>query len=84
METIRVADQYRTNSLSLKPGGSIVKVVYANSRCFVYDKIKYPESYVARIHGKDIKYGKITRVLCNGDKMNHNRILTKAMQKGWA
>ena len=47
-----VADTYRTNHLSLKPGGSTVKIIYAD-HFRVYDKIKYPKSYIEKITSRD-------------------------------
>jgi hypothetical protein len=46
---MRVGDEYRTNPLSLKPGGSIVSVVFSNGRTFEYDKVKSPRKYVGSI-----------------------------------
>lgn len=48
-----VGDEYRTNHLSLKPGGSTVKVIYNNQPFRQYDKIKYPKAYVNKITDKD-------------------------------
>lgn len=47
-----VSDAYRTNHLSLKPGGSTVKIIY-DDHFRVYDKIKYPKSYIEKITSKD-------------------------------
>ncbi len=38
-------DEMRTNHLSVKPGGSIVRVVF-DSHVVDYDKIKYPSKYI--------------------------------------
>jgi len=46
---MRVGDEYRTNPLSLKPGGSIVSVVFSDGESLEYDKIKYPRKYVGTI-----------------------------------
>ena len=37
---MRVGDEFRTNPLSLKPGGSIVTVVFSDGRMLDYDKVK--------------------------------------------
>lgn len=50
-----VADAYRTNALSLKPGGSIVTVVYNNGQRRLYKNIKRPERYANSIYSEDIK-----------------------------
>jgi hypothetical protein len=45
-ETIIVADQYRTNELSVIPGGKTVKVIYTNgARSRSYTNIKNVVSY---------------------------------------
>lgn len=43
--TFRVSDEYRTNPLSVKPGGSIIKVIYKDGSIRIYDKIKNVEAY---------------------------------------
>ena len=50
---MRVGDKFRTNPLSLKPGGSIVSVVFSDGETREYDKIKYPRKYVATIPKRD-------------------------------
>jgi hypothetical protein len=46
MKEFKVADQARTNQLSLEPGGSVVTVVHTDGKKLVYDKIKKPQSYI--------------------------------------
>ncbi len=48
-KTIKVSDPHRTNPESLIPGGSIVETVDVQGLRLVYDKIKNPSAYVARI-----------------------------------
>ena len=36
-----VSDEFRTNHLSLKPGGSTVEIIYKSGEVRIYDKIKY-------------------------------------------
>ena len=62
---MRVADEYRTNPLSLKPGGSIVTVVFSDGRMLDYDKVKSPKKYVATIPTRD----DITAVYVNGNQV---------------
>lgn len=38
-------DEMRTNHLSVKPGGSVVRVIF-ETHAVDYDKIKYPSKYV--------------------------------------
>jgi hypothetical protein len=47
-----VSDVYRTNHLSLKPGGYKIEVIYED-HFRVYDKIKYPQSYIEKIVERD-------------------------------
>lgn len=59
---MRVGDQYRTNNLSLIPGGSIVSVVFNNGTTLDYDKVKSPKKYISRIEGKE----QIAQISVNG------------------
>jgi hypothetical protein len=42
----RVQDEYRTNPLSLAPGGCNIVVEYYNQEVLLYDKVKYPSKYI--------------------------------------
>ena len=42
----KVADQYRENPLSFKPGGYTVYVKYPNGQVREYDKVKYPWNFI--------------------------------------
>lgn len=51
-----VGDEFRTNPLSLKPGGSTVTVHFEKGPARVYDKIKKPKSYISalsKLHNSD-------------------------------
>lgn len=50
-----VSDEFRTNHLSLKPGGSTVEVIYKNGTVRIYDKIKYPKAYIEKLPKTDIQ-----------------------------
>ena len=50
---MRVGDEYRTNPLSLSPGGSVVTVVFSDGRMLDYDKVKSPKKYVSKIPPKE-------------------------------
>lgn len=54
----KVGDEFRTNKLSVKPGGSIVTVHFINEESKIYDKIKNPIAYskslIARSEEKGI------------------------------
>ena len=50
---MRVGDEFRTNGLSLTPGGSLVSVTYQSGTVREYDKVKYPRSYVGRITDRE-------------------------------
>lgn len=62
---MRVADEFRTNPLSLSPGGSIVTVMFSNGRMLDYDKVKSPKKYVASIPQRE----DITAVFVNGNQV---------------
>ena len=63
--SMRVGDEFRTNPLSLKPGGSIVTVVFSDGRMLDYDKVKSPKKYVASIPTRD----DIVAVYVNGNQV---------------
>lgn len=62
MGVTKVHDDYRTNQLSLIPGGKTVSVTYANGRTLVYDKVKNPEKYIAALRDKSSENGEIVDV----------------------
>lgn len=70
---MRVGDEYRTNPLSLKPGGSVVMVVFSSGRTLEYDKVKSPKKYVATIPQKE----DIVAVYVNGKEVWTTRQETK-------
>jgi len=53
---MKVGDEFRTNPLSHKPGGSTVRVTFKNGAARDYDKVKHPESFIKKIWeiGNDI------------------------------
>lgn len=59
---MKVGDEFRTNPLSLKPGGSLVTVIFNSGRTLEYDKVKSPKKYIARIPDKET----ISRILIDG------------------
>ena len=70
---MRVSDEFRTNPLSLKPGGSIVTVVFSDGRMLDYDKVKSPKKYVASIPTRD----DIVAVYVNGNQVWTDKEETK-------
>ena len=66
MSHIKVTDSYRTNELSLKPGGQEVTVIHQGGKSFVYDKIKRPGMYIKSISNDDKGHGPITEILLDG------------------
>ena len=70
---MRVGDEFRTNPLSLKPGGSIVTVVFSNGKTLEYDKVKSPKKYVATIPQKE----DIVAVYVNGREVWTSKQETK-------
>ena len=71
--SMRVADEFRTNPLSLSPGGSVVTVVFSDGRMLDYDKVKSPKKYVASIPTRD----DITAVYINGNQVWTDKEETK-------
>lgn len=71
--SMRVADEFRTNPLSLSPGGSVVTVVFSDGRMLDYDKVKSPKKYVSKIPQKD----DITAVYVNGNQVWTDKEETK-------
>jgi hypothetical protein len=59
---IIVKDEFRTNELSLKPGGHKVTVSYANGYTRVYERVKNPMLYVQSI----VKDEKISSIQVDG------------------
>lgn len=62
-KTFVVADRFRTNDLSLKPGGFSVTVIYSDNSHRIYTKVKNPEAYVRSI----TKNLNIVKVLVDGN-----------------
>ena len=60
---IKVGDQYRTNPLSLQPGGHLIKVVHSSGKVFVYDKVKRPGAYIKSISEENKEHGPIIQIL---------------------
>lgn len=58
-----VEDRYRKNSLSLKPGGSVVTIEYTDGSKVSYDKVKNPTAYINLI----TKGKSITQILVDGE-----------------
>jgi hypothetical protein len=65
-KTVRVSDQFRTNNLSLTPGGFEVSITLNNGKTLVYDKIKSPRKYIQSLSN----YGDIVSVKVNGEPFN--------------
>lgn len=58
---MQVGDQFRTNPLSHKPGGSVVRVIFKNGSHRDYDKVKHPNAFIRKIWeiGNDVAECKI-------------------------
>ncbi|NBO36010.1 hypothetical protein EBU91_00460 [bacterium] len=69
----RVADEYRRNSLSLKPGGDELTIYLTNGQILTYDKIKNYSRYIESLTFKD----DIKRIDLNGELLYD---LTKSEQ----
>jgi hypothetical protein len=66
MAKFYVKDKYRTNPLSLQPGGHTVSVEYENGDVLRYDKIKSPKTYVRTIEYDEVR-GKVVNVIVDGE-----------------
>ena len=53
MQGIKVNDHYRTNPLSLEPGGVEVTVMMRDGFRLVYDKVKNPSKYISKLHNRE-------------------------------
>jgi hypothetical protein len=62
-KTVVVKDQFRTNELSLKPGGYTVTVVYSNGDKRIYNNVKNPGAYIGSI----TKSGNVSQALVDGE-----------------
>ena len=67
MSELHVNDNYRTNPISLQPGGSTVKAIHERGKVFVYDKVKRPGAYIKTMNteAKIAQYGPIVEILIN-------------------
>lgn len=68
MAKFYVKDKYRTNPLSLQPGGHTVSVEYANGDVLRYNKIKSPKAYVRSLNNDEVR-GKIVKVVVDGEPL---------------
>lgn len=50
MTKIVVTDEYRTNPMSLVPGGTTVEIDKRSGKTLIYDKIKFPQKYVREVY----------------------------------
>jgi hypothetical protein len=53
MKGIKVQDNYRTNPLSIQPGGVDITITLRDGFKLTYDKIKNPGKYIGKLHNKD-------------------------------
>jgi hypothetical protein len=68
MAKFYVKDKYRTNPLSLKPGGHTVSVEFENGDVLSYNKIKSPKAYIKSLNNDEVR-GKIVRVVVDGEPL---------------
>lgn len=69
MPEFKVGDEFRTNELSLIPGGKKVTVTYENGKVLTYDKVKSPGKYIKSISAKGSENGSIARIQVNGKEV---------------
>lgn len=46
---MEVGDQFRKNPLSHRPGGSVIELIFKEGYSRIYDKIKSPSAYIAKL-----------------------------------
>ena len=69
-KTIIVKDKYRTNPLSLKPGGSDVTVTYSDGFSQTYDKVKFPHAFVRKINESNKRGQPIISIVIDGKSIH--------------
>lgn len=62
-KTIVVHERFRTNELSLRPGGYVVSVIYSDGSKRVYENVHNPKAYIRAI----TKDENIVQVMVDGD-----------------
>jgi hypothetical protein len=75
---MRIGDEYRTNPLSHKAGGSIVQITFNNGSVREYDKVKYPESFIEKCFDMDSSIVSAKLIIDDLDP----RVFTKATING--
>jgi hypothetical protein len=63
MKEHKVSDEFRKNSLSLKPGGDELTIHLKNGKILTYDKIKNYSRYIQSLSFKE----DISRIDLNGE-----------------
>jgi len=67
---IIVKDEYRTNALSLKPGGHDITVTYSDGFSQTYDKVKYPTAFIKKINESNKRGKPIISIVVDGKRMH--------------
>jgi hypothetical protein len=62
-KNLRIAPEYRTNTLSIIEGGKEVTTIYADGTSRVYDNIKDVNSYVRRVK----RNSSVVKILADND-----------------
>jgi|688.fasta_scaffold65150_4 hypothetical protein len=67
---VKVKDEYRTNPLSVEPGGHEVTVIHEGGKTFIYDKVKRPGAYIKGISSvTQTKNGPIIKINIDGEEV---------------
>jgi hypothetical protein len=69
-KSIVVKDKYRTNPLSLTPGGSSVTVTFSDGFSQTYDKVKFPTAFIRKINESNERRLPIISVVVDGKTMH--------------
>lgn len=61
-----VKDKYRKHPLSFEPGGHNVHVVFDDGFEQIYDKVKFPDKFIAKIKDSNRSGRRIANVFVDG------------------
>jgi len=69
---MRVSDNFRTNTLSIVPGGSVITVEYSDKKPLEYDKIKIAKAYANKIIKESKLNGEFESILSITDNQGNS------------
>ena len=69
-KSIVVKDKYRTNPLSLTPGGSSVTVTFSDGFSQTYDKVKFPNAFIRKINESKERKFPVVSIVVDGKRIH--------------